>query len=482
MHRSIRRAAAALAAGAALSAFGITGISTAGAASRVMRSARPAARPLASSGAQLWLRRYNGPGNGDDSATALAISPNGRTVYVTGRSTGATSGLDYATVAYRAATGTRLWVARYNGPGHGDDSASALAISPNGRTLYVTGTSSGEYATVAYSASTGAQLWVARHHGPAADGTSSAVAVTVSPDNSTVFVTGTTQYGDDPACADSAYDTVAYGAATGTQLWSAQMCGFSSALALSVSPDGKRVYVTGQWDAECGACMLYGTVAYNAATGTTIWTRYYGVQGAQAGNGSAIAVSPDGAKVYVTGTITRTDGGSDYGTIAYSAAGRQLWIRRYRTPGPFSNLNLARSLAVSPAGTVVVTGYRPGPEASGRNDYATVAYSPAGKRLWVKLYNATGKGSNVANSVAAPGNGKVYVTGSSQGTKSGLDYATIAYDIFTGAQLWVRRYNGPANGDDQAISLAARSGRVFVTGSSEGTKSGLDYATIAYKG
>jgi hypothetical protein len=278
------------------------------------------------------------------------------------------------------------------------------------------------------------------------------------------------------------YATIGYSAATGTQLWSAQACGFSSALALAVSPDGKRVYVTGQWDAECGLCMLYGTVAYNAATGATIWTRYYGMSNAQAGTGSAIAVSPDGAKVYVTGSITRTDGGSDYGTIAYSAAGRRLWVSRYHTPGPFSNLNLARSLAVSPAGTVVVTGYRPGSGASGVNDFGTVAYSPAGKQLWAKLYNATGKGNDVANSVAAPGNGKVYVTGRSQGTKSGLDVATIAYNIFTGAQLWVRRYNGPANGDDQAISLAARAGRVFATGSSPGTNSGLDYVTIAYEG
>jgi hypothetical protein len=173
--------------------------------------------------------------------------------------------------------------------------------------------------------------------------------------------------------------------------------------------------------------MMYGTVAYSAATGAPAWTRFYGVQGAQAGNGSAIAVSPDSARVYVTGSITRTSGGSDYGTIAYSAAGQRLWVSRYRTPGPFSSLNLARSLAVSPAGTVFVTGYRPGPGASGSDDYATVAYSPAGKQLWIKTFNASGTGNNVANSVTAPGNGRVYVTGSSQGAKSGLDYATIAY-------------------------------------------------------
>jgi hypothetical protein len=48
--------------------------------------------------------------------------------------------------------------------------------------------------------------------------------------------------------------------------------------------------------------------------------------------------------------------------------------------------------------------------------------------------------------------------------------------------VWVRRYNSPASSGDDASSLAARGGRVFVTGGSVGTTSGDDYATIAYNG
>jgi glucose dehydrogenase len=76
-------------------------------------------------------------------------------VFVTGVSAGVTSAGDYATVAYNAATGTRLWVARYNGPGSHGDEARSVAVSPNGGTVFVTGgsfgaTSEGDYATVAY--------------------------------------------------------------------------------------------------------------------------------------------------------------------------------------------------------------------------------------------------------------------------------------------------------------------------------------------
>ena len=464
MRGLIKRAAATVVAGTAFSAFSLAGASA-------------TAHSLAGSGARVWVERYNGPNNGDDSASALGVSPDGKTLYVTGHSEGVGSGQDYATVAYRTATGVRRWVARYNGPANGDDSANALAASPDGKQVYVTGTSSGEYATVAYNTATGIQLWVARHHGPANAG-SIAIAVAVSPDSSKVFVTGTTQNGDS-SCGDKSYDTIAYSAATGVQLWESNVCNFSSAGALAVSPDGKRVYVTGQFDNECGVCSLYGTFAFNAATGHMIWQRFYGSQGSQAGSGTAIGVSPHGARVYVSGSITRTAGGTDFGTLAYSSSGRKLWVRRFRTPGPLVQ-DLARSLAVSPGGTVVVTGYSP--RIPSGSDYTTIAYSPAGRQLWAKRYIGSGKGVNVATSVAAPGNGKVYITGASTGAASGSDYATIAYNIFTGARLWVRRYNGPANGNDQATSLAARGGRIFVTGGSQGSTSGLDYATIAYKG
>ena len=78
------------------------------------------------------MARYSGPGNGDDQAFSVAVSPGGTRVFVTGTSQGATSHYDSATVAYSAATGTRLWARRYNGPGNGDDHAYSVAVSPDG--------------------------------------------------------------------------------------------------------------------------------------------------------------------------------------------------------------------------------------------------------------------------------------------------------------------------------------------------------------
>jgi hypothetical protein len=456
----------------------VAGVSAAGAATRAPQPARAqslaTAQALAVPGAKLWVRRFSGPGKESDVASSVAVSPGGGRVFVTGDSTDASLGTDYLTVAYDAATGARLWTARYNGPGNAND-ARAVAVSPDGATVFVTGGSVGgpesahseDYATVAYRASDGTQLWVARFNGSTNSG-DFANAVSVARDGSAVFVTGFSFLGGFDSV--SSMTTVAFRASDGAQLWvrnwtPASCCNYGGAAI--VSPGGNRVFVTGHVQ-SAAVTAEYGTVAYNATTGARLWARRYTGQVA-----ASIAVSPDLTKVYVTG-----ESHFNYGTVAYSArTGTRLWARFY---GARRSTEIARSVAVSPRGTVLVTGF----SRDDRNlntDYATVAYSPGGAQLWVRRFG--GAGSDTAVAVAVPGNGRVYVTGTSRGVSAtGDDYATVAYNVRTGARLWVRRYNGPASGADSASALAARGGRTFVTGGSAGISSGDDYATIAYRG
>src|SRR5439155_15895917 len=94
--------------------------------------------------------------------------PDGSKVFVTGESdSGRVTGFDYATVAYDASTGAKLWVARFK---RGRD-ARSVAVSPDGSNVFVTGGSDGiingiDYATGAYDASTGVKLWAKRYDGP----------------------------------------------------------------------------------------------------------------------------------------------------------------------------------------------------------------------------------------------------------------------------------------------------------------------------
>ncbi len=77
-----------------------------------------AATVVPSHGREAWATRYNGPASNEDVPAAMVPSPDGQRVYVTGLSDGVSTASDYATVAYDAATGSELWVSRYDGPYH----------------------------------------------------------------------------------------------------------------------------------------------------------------------------------------------------------------------------------------------------------------------------------------------------------------------------------------------------------------------------
>ena len=442
-------------------------------------------------GSQLWVRRYDGPANSYDRATALASSPDGSAVFVTGTSVDATLGTDYVTVAYESLTGARLWAAIYDGPGGSRpdlDEPAAIRASPDGTRVFVTGTSRGrgsgqDFATVAYNLATGAELWVTRYDGPQ-HGRDDAVAIGVSPDGSSVFVTGRSR----GTGSGTDYATAAYDAATGARLWVSRYDGpphrRDVAAALGVSPDGSSVFVTGR-SLGTGSGLDYSTVAYDAAAGTQRWvTRYDGPEHRR-DIVSALGVSPDGSAVFVTGQSFSSARRADYATVAYRAStGVELWARRF--DGPASRHDAATALGVSPDGSLVfVTGESATTTSTyGPADYATVGYATAtGVHVWEAGYNGPANRHDGASALGVnPDGSEVYVTGISVGSTGYVDYLTVAYDVATEAQLWVRRYDGSAHTTDvpTALDVRADGTQVFVTGWSIGATSTQDYATVAY--
>jgi outer membrane protein assembly factor BamB len=440
----------------------------------------PPARAAASvPGTILWTSRYKGPSGGADVATSLRVSPDGTLVFVTGSSGGTTTRLDYATVAYDAGTGARLWARRYNGSASSDDAAHSLGVSPVGNAVFVTGTSDGgrtsgfDYATVAYDAGTGARLWARRYNGRGS-GDEFATSLAASPNGTAVFVTGSSDGG---RTRGSDFATVAYDASSGSRLWvrryNGSPRGGDGATAIGVSPDGTTVFVTGS-----SAPGDYATLAYDAGTGARLWSRRY--NGPKNGFDGAIAieVSPDGTAIFVSGS---SEGRlyRDYATVAYDAGtGARLWARRYNGQANMDDLNTA--LAVSPNGSAVfVTGYSIRTLAR-RYDYTTVAYdADTGARLWVRSYNSPVDVFDFPSSLGvSPDASAVYVTGSGGG-----DYATVAYDAGTGARLWVRRYGTQASGGDAAgaLGVSPDGTAVFVTGGVGRRRNHPpDYATLAY--
>src|SRR4029077_15606562 len=141
---------------------------------------------------EAWVARYNGPTNQSDEGQAIAIDGSGN-VYVTGESFLPGGSSDYATIKYNSA-GQEQWVARYNGPANGNDSASSIVVDSSGN-VYVMGDSLGlgtglDYATIKYN-SAGQQQWVARYNGPGNGDDYAAYARAIVLDGSgNIYVTG----------------------------------------------------------------------------------------------------------------------------------------------------------------------------------------------------------------------------------------------------------------------------------------------------
>jgi outer membrane protein assembly factor BamB len=429
-----------------------------------------------------WLDRYDGPGADNDYALDTAITPDGQTAVVTGTSTNADGNLDYATIAYDVATGSRRWTARYDGMHVGPDEARALAISPDGTTVFVTGDSSYDYATIAYDLATGARLWLRRYDGPIA-GNDVAYSIAVTPDGATVVVTGAS---DGPGMFSSVapdYATIAYDAATGARRWVRRYAGAAlradQASSVAASTDSATVVVTG-YSENASASADAVTVAYDSLTGSVRWHALYDSPLHGYDTGFAASYTPDGSRVVVTGSGFTSTG--DYLTIMYDAAsGTPLWAKGL--DGPVGGRDHGNSVAVSPDGSeVVVTGFSQGSDTlPNLSDLLTVAYDAAtGDQRWAKRYDAPAHDMDDGAGVAfTPDGAGVVVTG--QSFQAGNDVFTLEYVPTSGRTAWSRRWDGGIGDGASALAITPDGSSVIVAGSSQSVVNGhFDYVTIAY--
>ena len=445
--------------------------------------ARPAAhgpgtvRPggNAAGGAELWRARYGKSPDGVGYPDSAVVSPDGSQVYIAGT----------MAVGYDAATGAQRWAAPT-----GLSRGGFLGVSPDGSRVFVTGSSANgngtlRYTTRAFNAATGAVLWTAFDHGPGT-GDDQAQSLAVSPDGSRVFVTGSSS---DPK-GTFRYTTIAFDAATGARRWVARYSYQhlrAEAASVAVSPGGTQVFVTGGSAGPTGHGSA-ATVSYDAATGAMRWVaRYSSPDGRNAGAGT-VAVSPDGATVYIAGTAQVRRGGAfpqNIAVVAYTAAtGTQRWAALYpgaASPPPVYGSN-AVAMALSPDGSAVFVAGQASTQ--GKALYNTVAFDAAtGALRWARQAPLNGFG--LPAGIAATSTG-VFITGHTTASPGNgpTAYATVAYDAATGAERWTRLYTGSAPGFTQATGVAVSpdGSRVFVTGGATGPNQQpeISYTTLAY--
>lgn len=265
-------------------------------------------------GTQAWAMVYNGPGNNEDYAASLDIDASGN-VYTGGCSIGSGTGQDIVLIKYNS-SGAEQWIKRYNGAGNGGDAVVGVIVDGAGDILAggYTDMGSGQrqnFLTLKYN-SAGTLVWEKQYNG-SSNSTDLATAITVDGSNN-IYLTGlTTQlFG---TRLDSNYGTIKYDAAGNLQ-WVAFYDGPNNSVDVSRSifvDNAMNVYISGS--SKGAGSDDYATIKYSPA-GAQQWVMSYNGTG-NSNDYSSSVVADNSGNAYVTGRSFGAGTDYDYATLKY---------------------------------------------------------------------------------------------------------------------------------------------------------------------
>jgi len=387
---------------------------------------------------EAWAQQYLVPN--PNSTLSIDIKTDGASVYVLARLYP-----DVLLFKYSNA-GTLIWQQTYTSPAGGDDMPRDMAIDGAGN-IYVVGTSNiyngestAETFTLKYN-SDGTLLWSSRYLRP--DNNRSGLNAVALDNYGNIYATGFTEPG--PNSWDYDFLTIKYNAA-GVQQWLRTFNGTNDGGdegTLIGVDNANNVYVCGESDSKSlwqGLPLYMGkdyrTIKYDA-NGNTLWSKGTGTFR----NDVPKAMAIDGLmNVYITGQGNGWEK-MDYLTVKYNSTGSLLWTKSYN--GAADEDDQAEGIAVTPSGECYVTGLSR-ETTTGLGHYGTVKYSAAGVQVWMKSYQPPQNQGAGAKAIALDGSGNIYVTGFCLGTDGGLEIATLKYSS-SGIQSWMIVYTAHAN-------------------------------------
>lgn len=335
-----------------------------------------------------------------------------------------------------------------------------MATSSSGVT-YLVGISGSGGNTDAYTAAIGPDgslLWADAYNGPS-DWLDQARAVTLSPDESRVYVSGNT-----PSPTDVAQVLVLeYDAASGMLLddfaWSSAVNVSESGNDIAVDAAG-NVYVTGATSGDGSDAQL---VSFDA-TRRLRWRRTY--DGTASGplsqdQGLKVRVRPDGSVVALYHGVNGTQ--PDYVVGAYdSDTGDDLWFTTWGTvAGEYPH-----DVEIDPGGDVLVTGTA---LFGGVDHYGTIRLDGADGALLWEAYDAFGIDDHVLG-IALDADGDVHLTGQADVDGNGSNFNDLIYTVkrdgATGSLEWEHVHGETCIGcfDSPGDVVVDKAGNVFVAG------------------
>jgi len=246
-----------------------------------------------------------------------------------------------------------------------------------------------------------------------------------------------------------------------------------------VDPIARASHVAGDADggayfvgpmSTAGSSYDFAVTAY-ATDGTLRWSRQHDGLRRSADTPAGVAIGPAGQLV-VAGTAATTIY-RDFLTVAWDAAGNKLWART-RSSEPIFGRDAAYDVAVDSAGNIFVTG-ETGYHVS-ESDVMTVAYDAAGNELWARTRSlATG---DRGDRIVVDATSQIVVAGVTDDGSG--PFFLIAYDV-AGAEQWVRQVALPGGVGMYVVDLLADAvGNTYVTGFTNGAGGNSDVVLASF--
>lgn len=413
-----------------------------------------------------WGTRFTQAVHG---VVGMVINRSGDRVYVAGNGSRPDNGVAGIVLASFTTAGKPGWVLR--APTTLPTTATAIAISSDGRQLFVTGYITLRpnidslpfdfFYTLGVDALTGRVVWVAQYPGIGANN-NRALAVTAASNGTAVFVTGVSER----PCSScqvlpSDWATVSIDARTGRPRWVVRYSGLrggqNAAISLAVSPNGRQLVVTGVSERPTlQATRMYdfATASYRVTDGAEQWVRRYSSGAVDIP--VVVLIAPHGEAIYVAGTGADSGPGgasyANYTVVAYSTVGVPRWQATYRDVGGTNNVMTAGILSRR-GDRIIITGQgeQSGSRLPSQANLLTVAQSTVafgtsnGKRAWASSFAPNAEPAVGTTLTRCPGSDRVYV-GGVLGMPTPLvglvGYTvTTSYAVASGALQWTARYD-----------------------------------------
>ncbi|MCB0835378.1 MAG: S8 family serine peptidase [Bacteroidetes bacterium] len=188
-------------------------------------------------------------------------------------------------------------------------------------------------------------------------------------------------------------------------------------------------------------------------------------------------IDPSGNLVTIGNTLVSGEGSNLYLSVR-NPNGTLVWETDYNHTG--TSYDYGVGLTFDASGNIYVCGTTmAAPDSMDTADYLIAKYDSSGVQQWVKTYDGTGQGEDIATAITVASNGNVFVTGSSWGSGTDFDFATIRYTT-QGVHQWTRRFDRQNHEDRAVWTTTDGNNYCYVTGASGTDTSNWDMAVLVY--